>query len=311
MTEGPSHVHAQPLNDAVIAIVGAGAIGGLLTAELLAAGREVTLCARHPLDRIVVERAERPREVHPPVVTAPERLAPADWVLVALKGQDSAGAAPWLRAAAGPETVVVAVQNGVEHRENVGPYVDGAAFLPALIYAAVERVERGRLVHRTGDHLVLPAEPAAERLAALFEGSALHVELERDFRTAAWRKLLTNVAANPITALTMGRSEVLELPSVRALALGLLRECADVGRAEGARLAPDEPERTLAYYDGLPRDGGSSMLYDRLAGRPLEYETLTGAVVRAAKRHGLDVPLNRAILALLEGLDRYGSSTAG
>jgi 2-dehydropantoate 2-reductase len=45
------------------------------------------------------------------------------------------------------------------------------------------------------------------------------------------------------------------------------------------------------------------MLFDRLAGRPLEHQGLTGAVVRAAERHGIDVPLNRAILALLEGLD--------
>jgi 2-dehydropantoate 2-reductase len=41
------------------------------------------------------------------------------------------------------------------------------------------------------------------------------------------------------------------------------------------------------------------MLYDRLAGRPLEYEALSGAVVRAAERHGIDVPLNRALYALL------------
>ena len=61
--------------------------------------------------------------------------------------------------------------------------------------------------------------------------------------------------------------------------------------------------RTLAFYDALPPDTGSSMLFDRLAGRPLEHQGLTGAVVRAADRHGIDVPLNRAILALLEGLD--------
>jgi 2-dehydropantoate 2-reductase len=44
------------------------------------------------------------------------------------------------------------------------------------------------------------------------------------------------------------------------------------------------------------------MLYDRLAGRPLEHEYITGAVVAAAERHGVAVPLNRAILALLRAL---------
>ena len=73
--------------------------------------------------------------------------------------------------------------------------------------------------------------------------------------------------------------------------------------AEGARLGDEAVEQTLAFYDALPADTGSSMLFDRLAGRPLEHQALTGAVVRAADRHGIDVPLNRAILALLEGLD--------
>ena len=85
--------------------------------------------------------------------------------------------------------------------------------------------------------------------------------------------------------------------------VGLLREGVAVGRAEGAALSDEDVARTLAFYDALPPETGSSMLFDRLAGRPLEHQGLTGAVVRAAERHGLDVPLNRAILALLEGLD--------
>ena len=56
-------------------------------------------------------------------------------------------------------------------------------------------------------------------------------------------------------------------------------------------------------YDTLSPASGSSMLYDRLAGRPLEYDALTGAVVRMAGRHGIPVPLNCAMLALLEALD--------
>lgn len=46
------------------------------------------------------------------------------------------------------------------------------------------------------------------------------------------------------------------------------------------------------------------MLYDRLAGRPLEHEFLTGAVVRAGERHGIATPLNRMLLTLLRAVDR-------
>lgn len=280
----------------MIAVVGAGAIGGLLAAELVAAGEDVTLCARRPLERLVVSRTARPLDVPVRVVTSPAEAAPARWVLVALKAHDSPAAGAWVEALSGPETVVVGVQNGVEHRENLG-----ADVVPALAYTAVERVADGVLRHGSGDRLIVP--DTAPELAALFATTSLQVELTDDFRTAAWRKLLANLAGNPITTLTLGRAAVLRDGGLRELAVGLLREGAAVGRAEGASLSDDDVARTLAFYDALPPDTGSSMLYDRLAGRPLEHQGLTGAVVRAAERHGIDVPLNRAILALLEGLD--------
>jgi 2-dehydropantoate 2-reductase len=269
-----------------VAVVGAGAIGVLLAAELQAAGREVTVCARRPFGRLVVEgRHDLPAHV----VTEPS--GSADWVLVALKAQDSPAAAPWIDALGGQ---VVAVQNGIEHRENLGEDA-----LPAIITAATERVGEGRVRHRFGHRLQVPDEPVSGRLASLFEGTIMDVELVGDFHTEAWRKLLRNATANPITALTRARMGIFKDPAIQELARGVLAECVAVGRAERARLADDDAEKILAAFAEMPDDSGTSMLYDRLAERPLEYEALSGAVVRAAERHGIDAPLNRALLALL------------
>jgi 2-dehydropantoate 2-reductase len=272
-----------------VAVVGAGAIGVLLAAELTAAGEDVVVCARRPFDRLVVEgRHDLPARV----ITEPS--GSADWVLVTMKAHDSPAAAPWARALGGQ---VVAVQNGIEHRANLGEDA-----LPAVITAATERVADGRVLHRMGHQLVVPRGEAGDGFAGLFADTIFDVELTADFTTAAWLKLLRNVSGNALTALTGRRMEVFREPAIRELALQVLREAADVGRAEGARIDDDEPEQVLAGFDAMPPDSGSSMLYDRLAGRPLEYDALTGAVVRAASRHGVDVPLNRALLALLSTL---------
>jgi 2-dehydropantoate 2-reductase len=269
-----------------VAVVGAGAIGVLLAAELQAAGRDVTVCARRRFERLVVEgRHDLPAHV----VTEPE--GSADWVLVALKAQDSPAAAPWIEALGGQ---VVAVQNGIEHRENLGEDA-----LPAIITAATERIGEGRVRHRFGHRLQVPDEPVSERLATLFEGTIMDVELVGDFHTEAWRKLLRNATANPITALTRARMGIFKDERVKELAGGVLAEAVAVGRADGAGFDDDEAERILAAFEAMPDDSGTSMLYDRLAERPLEYEALSGAVVRAAERHGIDVPLNRALLTLL------------
>jgi len=128
--------------------------------------------------------------------------------------------------------------------------------------------------------------------------------VQRDeFELAQWRKLLQNVAIAPLTALTGRRLEVLRRDDVGALATGLAREAIAVGRAAGLPLAPEEADALVEETRFVAPDMGTSMLYDRLAGRPLEVEELTGAVVRKGNALGVPVPLNIAISALLSAVD--------
>jgi 2-dehydropantoate 2-reductase len=132
----------------------------------------------------------------------------------------------------------------------------------------------------------------------LLDGTPLRVLASSDFKTLVWRKLLINAVANPVSALTLQRNAVFHREDVRALCLALLEEAAAVGRADGAQLAADEPEQSIARLQAIPPDAGSSMYFDRLAGRPLEIDALTGAVVEAAERHRVPTPLLRMLLTL-------------
>ena len=141
------------------------------------------------------------------------------------------------------------------------------------------------------------------RFAALFEGTPLRVLRSDDFATLIWRKLLINAVANPITALTLQRQAVLRRPDVQELCRAILAEAVAVARAEGAKLADDEPARAMATLFTFSGELGTSMYFDRLAGRRLEVEALTGAIVAAGARHGIATPLNTALLTLLRAID--------
>ncbi len=107
---------------------------------------------------------------------------------------------------------------------------------------------------------------------------------------------------NPITALTLQRQVVLRRDDVHALSLQLLEEAVAVARADGARLAADEPARVMETLLSYAPTLGTSMYFDRLAGRSLEIAALTGAIVSSGERHGVPTPLNRAVLTLLQAV---------
>jgi 2-dehydropantoate 2-reductase len=282
-----------------IAIIGAGAIGSVLASAAYRSGEDVVLCTRTPVDQLVVTDDSGDQAVPVPVYTDPARVSEVDWVLFTTKGQDTATAAPWLSRLCGAKTVVVALQNGVEHEARVAPLAGNATVLPALVYIAAERIAPGHVRHRRGRRIQVPAGESGERFAALMRESGLDIRLEPDFTTSAWRKLLSNVAANPITALTLRRMDVLGEPEVDELSSTLLTEAIAVGNACGARLADEDRRRILEFYADFTATDGTSMLYDRLAGRPAETELINGAVVRFGRQHGIPTPANQAVHALL------------
>jgi 2-dehydropantoate 2-reductase len=282
-----------------VAIIGAGAIGTVLASAVHRTGADIVVCTRTPVENLVLE-SEGTEQVLPiPVRTEPDEVTPVDWVLLTTKGQDTATAAPWLKRLCGEHTVVAALQNGVEHTERVAPLAGPATVLPGLVYIAAERTTPGHVVHRRGKRILVPQGESGAAFAALMAESGLEVRQQADFTTEAWRKLLGNVAANPITALTLRRMDVLRDPEISELAMTLLREAIAVGNARGARLGDEDLRQILDFYSGFTESDGTSMLYDRLADRPAETELINGAVVRFGREHGIPAPANQAVHALL------------
>jgi 2-dehydropantoate 2-reductase len=288
-----------------VAVIGLGSVGGVVAGCVAHADRvAMVACVRRPLGRLTVERPEGAVEVTLAALTEPERATPVDWVLLATKAYQTASAGPWLGRLCGPSTRVAVLQNGIDHAARVAPFIGAATAVPVMVYFNGERLaeDRVRLRHGGGTDLEVADDADGRAFARLLEGTPLSVQLAADFKTQAWRKLLINAVANPMTCLTLRRQEVLRRPDIHALCLEVLEEAVAVARADGARLEPDEPARAMATLLTFPPEVGTSMYFDRLAGRPLEVEALTGAIVAAGERLGIPTPLNGALLTLLRAV---------
>lgn len=284
---------------AAIAIIGPGAVGGVIAGWLTQrGGHDLTLCARRNVGAPTVELLSGPVRLRPGLLTDPAQGRPVDWVFVTTKAYDAAGAAAWFPTLVGPDTAVAILQNGVEHRERFAPYVAAAKILPVMVDIPAERPDPGRIIQRGPGKMVVPAGDAGARFVALFAGTALAVGTTADFTSAVWRKLCLN-APGALNALLLKPTGVFRDEAIGRLALAMMREALAVGRAEGAVLEDSLPETLLAAFRSAPPEGINSLHADRAAGRPMEIDARNGAIVRLGRRHGIPTPCNEMAATLL------------
>jgi 2-dehydropantoate 2-reductase len=285
-----------------IAIVGVGAIGGV-TAALLqqAGGHELFLCVRRPMSNLSVDTPDGLVKVQASFVTDPSESSPVDWVIVSTKAYDVPGAATWLEQLCSNGAPVAVLQNGVEHRERFAPYVAIEKILPVMVDCPAERQAPDRIRQRGVMHLKVPDNALGRDFMKLFAGTPADATTVPDFLSVVWRKLCFN-SAGVLSALVLQPAGVVRGEAMGDVALQIIRECAAVGRAEGANLEENVADVVLAAQRAAPADSVNSMLSDRQAGRPVEIDARNGVIVRLGRRHGIPTPANSMAVALMEAL---------
>jgi 2-dehydropantoate 2-reductase len=295
-------VAMEPKRDTV-AVVGAGALGTLLAMVLPRSGARIRVLARD--DRRV---ATLTQEAPGAEATAePSTLFPASLLFLCVKAYQTDDAAALLSRQGGDgaatQTPIVSLQNGWGHLERLEfrlpetPLVAGATTLGAY------RDDGGVLRTSTAGGTQFAAwtagaEHAAAAAARLFEAAGLRAEVVPDARDVLWRKLVLNVAVNPVAALhAVPNGALLEAPALHELAAGVAHEAVAVGAARGYLRGAYDP---LPSLDALLRhtsDNRSSMTEDLARGRPTEADAILGAVIREGRAAGVPTPLAASLAA--------------
>jgi 2-dehydropantoate 2-reductase len=281
-----------------IAVVGPGAVGATVAAILHTAGHTVILCGRTHRDRVEV----RPDGADPIVVPGPvhtdprEVRGPVDLVFLAVKATQLDEAARWLAVLCEQNTTVCVLQNGVEQLDLVQPLCPSSTVVPAIVWFGAETQADGWVRLRGEPRVTLPA--SAVMVADVLRTGGCVVTTATDFTTEAWRKLLVNALAG-FMVLSGRRSGMFRRDDVAALSRAYLAECLAVARAEGANLDADVIDEMADMFAQAPDDMTTSMLSDREARRPLEWDIRNGVILRRARKHGLPTRISDVIVPLL------------
>ncbi|WP_327694552.1 ketopantoate reductase family protein [Streptomyces sp. NBC_00459] len=316
-TNTPADVRQDTLT---FAVLGPGGVGGLLAALLSLAGHRVLCLAGDDTARTLREGGIRVRSGRFGEFTArvdaatelPEASDPADAVdsfgavdavLVAVKHTNLDAALARVPAKALGDALLVPFLNGVEHPAALRARYGADRVAPAVIRVESTRTAPGVIEHASPFvEIDLAGDPVPrERLDALsaaFAAAGPATRVLPDEAAALWAKmsflapfaLLTTLYGLPLGDVrTRHRDEL----------TALVEETAAVSLACGG---PADPAQALARYDTFPPATRSSMQRDAEAGRPLELDAIGGALLRAAERHGVDVPVaTRVVRELAAG----------
>ncbi|SOE75731.1 2-dehydropantoate 2-reductase [Streptomyces sp. OV198] len=296
-----------------VAVLGPGGVGGLLAALVARAGHRVICLAGDETARAlgtdgIRVRSGRFGDFTAAVEADTELREPVDACLITVKHTALDAALERVRPEVLGDGLLVPFLNGVEHPATLRARYGAARVAPAVIRVESTRTAPGVIAHGSpfAEIDLTGASVPRGRLDALAGVLATAgptsptgptVRVMDDETATLWAKmsflapfaLLTTRYGVPLGEVRTRHREELT---------ALVAETAAVSRACGG---PADPAVALARYDAFPPDTKSSMQRDAEAGRPLELDAIGGALLRAADRHGVAVPVARGLVRELEG----------
>lgn len=318
-----------------IAIAGAGSIGCFVGGMYAAAGREITLLARprvideinaHGLRLSSFEGLDRRIDAGQLVLSAdPAILRSARIVLVTVKSADTPEMAALIAKDAPEDAVVISLQNGIGNAATLREHLPRHRVLAGMVPFNVVSKGEGRFHRGTSGDIVIER---AARPSPQLSVPGLTVRATDDIEAVQWGKLLVNLnnALNALADLPLRQQ--LAQRAWRRLFADQIAEGLAVVRAEGIEPRSPTPvplsltphllrlpdvvfRAVLSRTMKIDPEARSSMWEDLSRGRQTEIAHLQGVITELAARRGIDVPLSRRILSLIEDAQRAGKGSPG
>ena len=299
-------------NSVSILIVGAGAVGGYLGAQLLAADRNVTFLV-HPARRarltaegLRIRRSSGVEAISVDAVTVSELRGGYDVVVLAVRSSAVPSAISDIAGAITSGTRIVPVVNGIRH---LGLLT--AAFGQDLVFGAQAKLATSMLSDNTIEEVAPGIQVEIGQLdggrsqslshtAAELDVPNIAVTIRNDPVAAMWEKFAFITATAVLTCLVGENIGTLaRTPGGRELAHTVVAEVATVAAAEGYGLAPSARSKLEAFLTDPTSAFAPSMFRDMQAHRPIEVDVLT-ELAAGARSHTISTPILDAALVVID-----------
>jgi len=284
------------------AILGAGAVGGLMGTALGSVGESVSVIVRP--EQVALYPGTLSLETLSGRITARAKVAarveqPADVLWIATKTYQLADALSLIDVA--PPTIVPLL-NGVDHVAALRARFGDDPVVPATIAVEAERTAPGPFVHRSSVRLSVAAsgEPMLKGIVARLDELGFQCQFIASEPTLLWSKLCF-LAPFALVCSASGKNlgEILADRGWKDNLHAGVVEASTVAIKAGAQ---GDAAKVLAIYPGAPQTVRASMAKDLAAGRPLELDGIAGPILRGGVRYSVPVPTTATLVAKVESL---------
>ena len=271
-----------------VAVLGPGAVGGVLTVGFVQAGVRVVCIARPATAEVIrsegltLRQGENVQMAHPDVAT--QLQEPAELLLVTVKAPSLDAALDRVDA---PVETVVPLLNGIEHIETLRARLPDSNVVAGSIGRIEAWLERPGVVVQPTASVVMTV--AAGGPAELLSRSGVEVRVDGSAAEVLWEKLARQAPTAAATAVTQRPiGELRRDPEWRGRLRAAIEETCAVAAADGVQLSADAEWEII---EAMPPLLTSSTARDIGAGVPSELDAITGAAVRAGQRLGVETPV--------------------
>jgi len=305
-------------NKPAIVVLGAGAMGCLLGGKLAEGGMDVTFVDtwKEHVDKmnqdglkLVGKGGDRTLSVK--ATTDPSSLTSADVIIVQCKSKDTRDAVTAVKHLVRKDTVAVSFQNGLGN-EDIMAEVLGIEHTFGGQTLEGANVEGPGCVRIHTDLSSVMGEWAGGasarcgRLCAIFSQHGLHTYEDADMRKKIWMKVIYNCVVSPLSTITnMTHKDIYVHDDAIKIAEVITKEALAVARAEGLNITDAEAKDCLDKVIASKQSNKSSMCMDFLAKRVSEMDFINNRIATLAVEHGIDVPMNRAMVFMVKCLETH------
>lgn len=297
-----------------IAILGAGAMGSLFGGHL-SRHHDVYLIETDPgkveairANGVTILEAGGERTFRPKAVNDASGLGIMDLMIVFVKTMHTREALEKNRHLIGDTTYLLSLQNGAGHEETLEAFAPRERVILGTTQHNSSLIMPGTIRHGGGGKTSIGLKGAngavLEPIARAFRECGLDTAVSADIEKQIWSKLVLNSSASALTAILQVRlGYIAENVHAWLLAERLIREAVAVANADGQDFSPDQQAADIREILVKARDGITSICADVRDGVRTEVDTISGYVVRKARRLSIPVPTHEIVVECIHALE--------